>query len=368
LQASNSVEGFMSGDFSQGGWAAFTALTTQPQNNVYGAYIQAESEMSASIARQGANIQADLTMGSGFMSWEKCTKIYEYHQDDAADSGYGQQLVETTPDARIKSGKDGMTTIESCHRETPGSVIGSSLNKQLGIPADSLNMADEINEIISALFSQLVVQVLNGGLYSSTNAPYVRRNSPIGNPDSALGRIRGQSGRDFEATQVDLLRDARRVASTTAAVLPIRKEAFEIVDAERNSYLALISCFEQTGATTTQGYERLTRILEEEIDPFHADLKESYEAAEEGVAVLQQIVIAIESAESTTDLIEPSMEYSRVIRGTRLTSPIALQSAKEDLRKAKNKTRVTDEVVNWRSRLNEYKDQCTLPAPATTTP
>jgi hypothetical protein len=46
----SSINGFTAGDFRQGGWPAFVSLTTEPQNNVYGAWIQADTELSLRVA------------------------------------------------------------------------------------------------------------------------------------------------------------------------------------------------------------------------------------------------------------------------------------------------------------------------------
>lgn len=134
----NSVKGnfesFM-GDFSNGGWDNFFELTQKQQNNPLGAYIQAENELAFQISTQQGIAKDKLDWGRGFMSFEVCG-----------------------PDGRDKDG----TCIGRASIETPGSVIETSLNNVLKTGNDKLVVADEINEIVSALLNQLVLGVVGG--------------------------------------------------------------------------------------------------------------------------------------------------------------------------------------------------------------
>ncbi|NDE68391.1 hypothetical protein EB052_02170, partial [bacterium] len=68
-----SINGFTAGDFRQGNWPAFVSLTTEPQNNIYGAYLQAESDISFQIGQRRDQKKEQLNQGRGFLSWESCT-------------------------------------------------------------------------------------------------------------------------------------------------------------------------------------------------------------------------------------------------------------------------------------------------------
>jgi hypothetical protein len=183
-----SIEGFTSGDFSQGGWPAFIALTTEPQNNPYGSYLQAKSDLEAQILGKQTAVNNDLNRGQGFLSWEKCeTKVSDMNnQTTASQLGLSEQdMVQLKNTGRVSSSNGtkyravqqqnvaagtGSTYNEyqTCSVQTPGSVIGAGLNKSLGSSVDQLNLADSINEITSALFAQLITQVLTKGLGGTT--------------------------------------------------------------------------------------------------------------------------------------------------------------------------------------------------------
>lgn len=154
-----SIDGFLDGDFKQGGWPAFIALTTERQNNPYGSYLQAYSDQLYAIQQKKGSIAADLQQGNGFLSWQDCTDLPDYVQtgDDAREQG----LVSADSSIRTKDGK-----LQTCKTKTPGSVISGTLMGQLDSPRMELLLADSINEIATAMITQLVSQTLQKGLYS----------------------------------------------------------------------------------------------------------------------------------------------------------------------------------------------------------
>ncbi len=143
-----SINGFTAGDFKQGGWPAFVSLTTEPQNNVYGAYLQAESDLSFQVASEKAEQKDELGQGRGFLSWKKCKEV----PVEGGDASTGEGI-----------------TKKVCEVQTPGSVIAGSLDKHLGAGTDQLNLADELGEIVNALFAALVTKVISStGLAGSS--------------------------------------------------------------------------------------------------------------------------------------------------------------------------------------------------------
>lgn len=132
----NNIENFMNGDFLSGGWDGWFNMALTPGNNQYGALMEAQFAMDASIV-----------------------------------NAKGQQIKLLDFGRGLFSKKDANGKIV-----TPGAVIETQLNKTLGLPADRLVVADEINELIGALFSQLVSTVLTGakglaGLNDTSSGP-----------------------------------------------------------------------------------------------------------------------------------------------------------------------------------------------------
>lgn len=143
------VDEFFNGDFSQGGWPGWFRVTTQPQNNPYGAFMIAQAELDQRMANAIGLKQNDLLQGKGFFSQTKC--------------------VEYAP---LTEGQEGPP---ECTREevvTPGSVVETQLNEQLNLPRGRLQVAKQLNEVLSAFFSQLILSLLSNdnGLLGDTSS------------------------------------------------------------------------------------------------------------------------------------------------------------------------------------------------------
>lgn len=150
-QVSPDDRAFLNGDFSQGGFNAWFATVMNAPNNPYDARILADRVLNESI---GGAIQIrtqELDWSKGFLSWRGECKV-EAPEGDAVSL-------------------DNKDTCLSYEVKTPGSVIEQQLNNQLDSGRERLIVADDINEIISALLNQLVGQVLGVGGLSGTSRP-----------------------------------------------------------------------------------------------------------------------------------------------------------------------------------------------------
>lgn len=119
-------------DFSQGGWDGWFAMTQNDFGNPYGAYLQGQIELDSRIAKAVGIQSQQLNWNSGFLSWSECIE------------------------------EDFMTG--ECMKRgpviTPGKVIESQLEGVLGSGLRQLELADEFDELVSALFAQLLKQVV----------------------------------------------------------------------------------------------------------------------------------------------------------------------------------------------------------------
>ena len=109
-------------------------MTQNDSNNPYGAYLEAQIELDARIAKALGIQSQQLNWNSGFLSWSECRKVHE---------GTGKCL-------------------ERGPVQTPGKVIESQLEGVLGSGVRQLELADEFDELVSALFVQLLKQVVFG--------------------------------------------------------------------------------------------------------------------------------------------------------------------------------------------------------------
>ncbi len=156
-----SMKGFINGDFSQGGLSAFITMSTEQQDNALGAYLAASDDLQQRIEARKNTIKIDVSAGGGFMSFEQCDPVPD------GEWYYSKELGDETKSVGSPVNKD-------CHTETPGSVISGTLQKELNVPADELELADSINSVINALMNQLISSVLKQGLgaMSSNTSSY----------------------------------------------------------------------------------------------------------------------------------------------------------------------------------------------------
>jgi hypothetical protein len=124
-------------DFSNGGWAGWIAIT-QPQNNIYGAYLEGANELSQRQQEAQSMATLETSWGSGFLSLKD---------------------------------KNGNII-------TPGGVIEKRLNEVLGTDVRRIEVAGKINQIITSLLNQLVTSVVRN-LRGSGGGNVPRDNTPV---------------------------------------------------------------------------------------------------------------------------------------------------------------------------------------------
>ncbi|MDD2657561.1 MAG: hypothetical protein PHD04_02785 [Candidatus Pacebacteria bacterium] len=191
--------GYLTGNWSQGGIAAWFALTTRTENNPYMLYPAAQETLSTLIGpgvggATGARV-AELGWGKGFMSWCGTSDAADQTQSSAsanyqacqAAGGTGadcQYAFDST--GGTMPGSTGVNPGDACTNKdgtpgtikTPGSVIVDTLNKTLGGQQDIItrmgNVGGEITGILKdvgtvfqtvGLASQILGGSGSGGLF-----------------------------------------------------------------------------------------------------------------------------------------------------------------------------------------------------------
>lgn len=123
--AVGNIQQFVEGDFDQGGWKQWFSMVSQPQNNIYGAAALGITRSRDTVTNEKENLTIESLWSNGMRSVKDCS-----------------------------TGK--------CIIVTPGNVISEYLNFKLTVGDRTLIEADEINEIIGALMSQLGNQAIAG--------------------------------------------------------------------------------------------------------------------------------------------------------------------------------------------------------------
>lgn len=146
----NAMESFTNGEYFD--WDDWLQITTVPQNNQMGALILAQGELDARIDANKDVATLEANFGDGFMSWKDCPD-YDYvlgEEDYAARvEGDNNRINRYTAVTGEKRGDDG------CVIKTPGGVIANKINWVDTSTLRELELANDINAILSALTNQV---------------------------------------------------------------------------------------------------------------------------------------------------------------------------------------------------------------------
>ncbi|MFA5996391.1 MAG: hypothetical protein WC790_01560 [Candidatus Paceibacterota bacterium] len=167
--SSPNVPAYLSGNWSQGGVAAWFALTTRSENNPYRLYQNSQAQLAGVIGSPpggGGAVgvrAAQLDWGQGFMSWcgasDTATQPAGNNPDEASSDTYA---AGNNPDEQSAAGVnpgDPCTNSDGTPGtvKTPGSVIKSTLDKVLGGQQDQIvrmgNVGPQITQILGNVAS-----------------------------------------------------------------------------------------------------------------------------------------------------------------------------------------------------------------------
>jgi hypothetical protein len=192
-------------DLGKSGWSGWMAMTMNTNNNPYGSFLDASSELEARVANKNILETQKLNWGRGFLSYETCgdgklvygaTKVGSSGAATVAEGELDKKSKENEArrqkemhDLYDKKGSDSelyalqtkqaaerkqeqeatAANNKTCTIKTPGSTIAGVLDKQLGVPADQLGLAKDLDQIFNALADQLFTTVIKEGLLDSTS-------------------------------------------------------------------------------------------------------------------------------------------------------------------------------------------------------
>ncbi len=318
----SSMGGFLQGDFNQGGWPAFVALTTEPQNNPYGAFLSAQGDLSSRInARQGA-IQADLQLGSGFMSWSDCKDI----PGSTFDPNNEEESIEAArasginnPGVKVKKHSNGTNSFQTCETKTPGSVISNSLETSLNVPVRELELADDINAVINALMNKMITTMMSSGL-SGLSGSAGGENAYT---QEVINEINSEQAMDNVAT------DLKSTINTSILKIPLYnnqyQQATQIITASKNRYTAVKTCLtvKPYAYIPNGGIVEIDGILSYDVEPLLEKLNAKYKEGLNDKQILENMITRIDQDPITQVQIQ-SNEYTTYLKknGAYLVSKI----------------------------------------------
>lgn len=340
-----SINGFTAGDFRQGGWPAFVSLSTEPQNNIYGAYLSAESDLSWRVANARATQKDEISNGRGFLSWRdpKCkAQVKQYNANlkkmnssasaPSDGTGEGTTLPEGTTAAKPMN-------YDSCPVKTPGSVIQESLQNNLNGPLRELEIADEINEVVNALFAQLITQVLQKGLSGVSS----KDESGSSYLDRTIADTQAEASPQVQNIKNELTKNLATYKANATEYRQYRNDALNLMLDVKNTYDSAKACYNakiNSNPPLIKPYNigvaqsRITdidNILTSSIALKTVNLLTLAQNADANLKTLQEIEDKANAAQTLNDLNTPSQLYSQLLSSRSLITAVDIQKAKADL-------------------------------------
>ena len=144
-------------------WQSWLDLTTKPQNNPYGAFALAKSELEIRIANQKFTAGKEADWGSGFLATKRCVPL---------DPGLAEGRPMSDPILA-----EGEPICERWETVTPGKLVQEGIGKVVGAQVDEYVSATDIDAIFAALYNQMIGTIFSAaGIFSGTtrNTNYYR--------------------------------------------------------------------------------------------------------------------------------------------------------------------------------------------------
>ena len=297
-----SISGFAQGDYSQGGLPAYASMTMQMQNNSSGAFLLAQNDLEEAMNSVTSGVNSQLNQGHGFLSWPSCTT------DSEGD--------------------------ENCEVATPGSVISDTLSQHLGVPTDELLLANDINAIINAAFSQLVIKVLGGGLTSVSASG----SAGGGSTASFTAQLQTQQNQNssFSSTQSTFVSSVDQFVQSTSQIAQDKDTQYTLIQNLQNNTNTAISVCQENGINSIQGANELNSILTTEIAPLVVKYQSEAATADSTRNALISLENAGNSAQSASDLSAPSQTLTNMIQAGQLPTALDVSNSASELSKTQS--------------------------------
>ena len=164
-----------------GGWNSWLQMTTQPQNNAFGAYLIEKSEYDDKIATNQNSASAELSFGQGSLSYKDCYNI-TYDKDGnqvSSDADSPSKHFSAPAYTKVPTTYSGTNTVvPTCTVSTPGAVVTSMLSAkanssqtQMDLQASLSNGIDSIlGALESSLETKIATELKNGILGDNSTA------------------------------------------------------------------------------------------------------------------------------------------------------------------------------------------------------
>ena len=288
------ITNFMNGSFTQGGWPGLLQFTTVPTNNPYGAFAYAQVGLATAQSNATTNAKNNISP-TGFLSvtQQTCNLNTTFTNNSNIVSGQNSQAAKLVC-------QQGCT----CKVSTPGSIIEGTLQNTLKSPIDQLGLASDIDQIISALTTQLVTKTLQSGLGS-------------------LSQTQGttQTAADLAAQQqaASLLIDMQGKVSIAQQIGTVDQGSISDVETAQSNLNSLANCWSTVASSTSSSAALATqnaananstlKSLQSQIDSYNNDITNQNAQ----IATLDAFETQMSSAASDADVASAAASYNAAV-------------------------------------------------------
>ena len=202
IRAESAVRTFAN-DFSSGGWTGWLSMIINDNNNYLGYQTRSSKILEEKINEQQEALTQELEQGSGYTSQKECVKWQRYNDDgtpmrpvdtlsfgnvinDSLLYDFGQtefgsfSLRSSGQDVTSDTKRGDYDVCIEYKTINPGSNIKTRVDTTLGIPERQLEIADDVNDVLNAVFSVLLSVLQDQGLPGLSSGEYTYTNSNIG--------------------------------------------------------------------------------------------------------------------------------------------------------------------------------------------
>jgi len=273
---------FANGDFSQGGWPGLISFTTMPTNNPYGAFMYGQVDLQTAVGSKVLASTQELNNGQGFLSLKD---------------------------------KNGKIT-------TPGRAIVGSFDATVQGQLNSLNVADSIDQIISALTNQLITKMFNNGL------------SNLGNGQNGYGASLSTEDLQAEGEANDLLSNMQTSVQYAQEYGGVEQGSISDIQNAQSNLSTLQSCWANIASSSQQAtVDANAQAAQTQIDTLEGQVSvynSKIAAANQAIADIQTIQTAVLSATTLAEVQTQETAFAQLQSSGELYTSTDITSAQQD--------------------------------------
>ncbi len=293
------INGFMNGNFAQGGWPGLLSFTTMPTNNPYGAYAYAQLGLQGAQSKALSNAKNNISP-TGFLAVQKATC-------NNGTTSYSPTLVAGVNQQAALAGGSGTSGGCKTSITTPGTVIEGTLQATLKSPIDQLGLANSIDQILNALTNQLITKTLQNGLSNLSGTTGLQNTAQTPAEQAAQAQAQGilvnlQAQSTYAQQYGNILQGSIADIQTTQNQLNTLSNCW-IVAASSTSVSASQAATASGNATAAQS---TLLSLNAKVDSYN----DSITAVNEEIAMIQQLQSEALSVSSVANVSTLNSDYA----------------------------------------------------------